>query len=44
MVSIKLQFDDYKQGENLNYVKPCIALLASLFSLLAIIGAWVLYQ
>ena len=44
MVSIKLQFDDYKQSEKLNYVKLCIALSASLFSLLAIIGAWVRYQ
>ena len=44
LASIKLQFNDYQQGVSINYVKLVIALLASLFSLLAIIGAWVLYQ
>jgi APA family basic amino acid/polyamine antiporter len=44
LASIKLQFDDYQQGVCINYVKLAVALLASLFSLLAIIGAWVLYQ
>lgn len=44
LASIKLQFNDHKQGEKLNYFRLCIALLASLFSILAIIGAWFLYQ
>jgi APA family basic amino acid/polyamine antiporter len=44
LASIKLQLQDHKRGEQLSYTRLCIALLATLFSLLAIIGAWVLYQ
>jgi APA family basic amino acid/polyamine antiporter len=44
LASIKLQLQDCKQGEQLSYIRLCIAVLATLFSLLAIIGAWVLYQ
>ncbi len=44
LASIKLQLQDHKQGEQLSYKRLCIALLATLFSLLAIIGAWILYQ
>jgi APA family basic amino acid/polyamine antiporter len=44
LASIKLQLRDHKQGEQLSYKRLCIALLATLFSLLAIIGAWILYQ
>jgi APA family basic amino acid/polyamine antiporter len=44
LASIKLQLQDHKQGAPLSYMRLCIALLATLFSLLAIIGAWVLYQ
>ena len=44
LASIKLQLQDHKQGAPLSYMRLCVALLATLFSLLAIIGAWVLYQ
>ncbi len=44
LASIKLQLQDHKRGKQLSYTRLCIALLATLFSLLAIIGAWVLYQ
>ena len=44
LASIKLQFQDHKQGAPLSYMRLFVALLATLFSLLAIIGAWVLYQ
>ena len=44
LASIRLQLQDHKKGEQLSYIRLCIAVLATLFSLLAIIGAWVLYQ
>ncbi|NQZ82337.1 MAG: amino acid permease [Colwellia sp.] len=44
LASIKLQWQDHKQGQKINIVQLTIALLATLFSLLAIIGVWVLYQ
>ena len=44
LASIKLQLQDHNQGTPLSYMRLCIALLATFFSLLAIIGAWVLYQ
>ena len=44
LASIKLQWNDHKQGQKLSTVQLIIALLATLFSLLAIIGAWVVYQ
>ena len=42
--SIKLQWQDHKQGHKLNIVQLTIAVLATLFSVLAILGTWVLYQ
>jgi APA family basic amino acid/polyamine antiporter len=44
LASIRLQLQDHKRGVSLSYTRLCIAILATLFSLLAIIGAWVLYQ
>jgi len=44
LASIKLQWQDHQQGQALSYIQLTIALLACLFSLLAILGAWVLYQ
>jgi APA family basic amino acid/polyamine antiporter len=44
LASIKLQWKDHKQGQKINFIHLTIALLATLFSLLAIIGAWVAYQ
>ena len=44
LASIKLQWKDYKQGQEISIIQITIALLASLFSMLAIIGAWVVYQ
>lgn len=44
LASIKIQLNDHKKGESLHYFRLAIALLASLFSTLAIIGAWFLYQ
>jgi len=44
LASIKLQWNDYKQGQKFSIMQLVIALLASLFSVLAIIGTWVLYQ
>jgi APA family basic amino acid/polyamine antiporter len=44
LASIKLQWNDHKQGKKISILQLTIALLASLFSLLAIIGTWVLYQ
>jgi APA family basic amino acid/polyamine antiporter len=44
LASIRLQLQDHKRGVPLSYTRLCIAILATLFSLLAIIGAWVLYQ
>ncbi|MCO4799918.1 MAG: amino acid permease [Colwelliaceae bacterium] len=42
--SIQLQLNDYKHGKKLSILQLTIALLATLFSTLAIIGTWVLYQ
>ena len=44
LASIKLQWSDYKQDQKLSIFHLTIALLATLFSILAIIGTWVLYQ
>ena len=44
LASIKLQWNDHKQGQALNVFHLAIALLATLFSVLAIIGTWVVYQ
>ena len=44
LASIKLQLKDHKQGQKINVIQLIIALLATFFSLLAIIGTWVLYQ
>jgi len=44
LASIKLQWQDHKQGQKINIMQLSIALLASLFSVLAILGAWVVYQ
>lgn len=44
LASIKLQWQDHKQGQQLKIMQLSIALLATLFSILAIIGTWVLYQ
>ena len=44
LASIKLQWTDHKQGQKISIIHLTIALLATLFSLLAIIGAWVVYQ
>ena len=44
LASIKLQYDDNKKGQPFNYLQLSIALLATTFSLLALIGAWVLYR
>jgi APA family basic amino acid/polyamine antiporter len=44
LASIKLQWQDHKQGQKINFIQLTIALLATLFSALAIIGTWVLYQ
>jgi APA family basic amino acid/polyamine antiporter len=44
LASIKLQWSDHKQGRNMNIIQITIAILATLFSILAIIGTWVLYQ
>jgi APA family basic amino acid/polyamine antiporter len=44
LASIKLQWQDHKQGQTISIIHLTIALLATLFSLLAIIGAWVVYQ
>jgi APA family basic amino acid/polyamine antiporter len=44
LASIKLQWQDHKQGQPLSYIQFSIALLACVFSMLAILGAWVLYQ
>jgi len=44
LASIKLQISDHQQGLQFNTGRFCIALLATAFSLLAIIGAWFLYQ
>jgi APA family basic amino acid/polyamine antiporter len=44
LASIKLQLNDHKQGQKINVIQLIIALLATFFSLLAIIGTWVLYQ
>jgi len=44
LASIKLQFKDQKQGQKISPFNLIIALLATLFSILAIIGTWVVYQ
>ncbi|MCJ8319921.1 MAG: amino acid permease [Colwellia sp.] len=44
LASIKLQWQDHKQGQKINIIQLIIALLATLFSVLAIIGTWVVYQ
>jgi APA family basic amino acid/polyamine antiporter len=44
LASIKLQWQDHKQGQKVSIVQLIIALFATLFSVLAIIGTWVLYQ
>lgn len=44
LASIKLQWQDSQQGQPLSYIQFIIAVLACLFSMLAIMGAWVLYQ
>jgi len=44
LASIRLQWQDHKQGQQFNFIQLSIALLATLFSILAIIGTWVLYQ
>jgi APA family basic amino acid/polyamine antiporter len=44
LASIKLQWNDHKQGQKMSITQLTIAILATLFSILAIIGAWVVYQ
>ena len=44
LASIKLQWNDHRQGKKINVFQLTIALLATFFSILAIIGTWVLYQ
>ena len=44
LASLKLQWNDYQQGQKLSVVNLIIALFATLFSVLAIIGTWVLYR
>lgn len=44
LASMKLQWQDHKQGQKISIFHLTIALLATLFSVLAIIGAWVVYQ
>jgi APA family basic amino acid/polyamine antiporter len=44
LASIKLQWQDHKQGQKISVIQIAIALLATLFSALSIIGAWVVYQ
>jgi APA family basic amino acid/polyamine antiporter len=44
LASIKLQWKDHKQGQHISVFHLTIAILATLFSLLAIIGAWVINQ
>jgi APA family basic amino acid/polyamine antiporter len=42
LASIKLQWKDHKQGQHISVFHLITAILATLFSLLAIIGAWVI--
>ncbi|WP_394175893.1 APC family permease [Thalassotalea litorea] len=44
LASIKLQWQDYKQQQPISILQLTIALLAALFSLLALLGTWVVYQ
>lgn len=44
LASIKLQWQDHQKGQPLSYIQFIIAVLACLFSMLAVMGAWVLYQ
>jgi APA family basic amino acid/polyamine antiporter len=44
LASIKLQWKDHNSGQKISAFHLTIALLATLFALLAIIGAWVVYQ
>jgi APA family basic amino acid/polyamine antiporter len=44
LASIKLQLNDHKQNQRISIFQLTIALLATFFSILAIIGTWVLYQ
>jgi APA family basic amino acid/polyamine antiporter len=44
LASIKLQWKDHQQGQHISIFHLTIAMLATLFSLLAIIGAWVINQ
>jgi len=44
LASIKLQLKDQQQSKKISLFNLVIALLATLFSILAIIGTWVIYQ
>lgn len=44
LASIKLQYMDTEKGIKINYSDLLISILATIFSIIAIIGAWVIYN
>ncbi|GMG87134.1 amino acid permease [Biformimicrobium ophioploci] len=44
LASIKLQWQDHKQNQEISITQLSIALLATLFTVLALVGTWVVYQ